>query len=80
MSRKHNVKEIHLQIDKVKPFVSEVYSGLTIVWSSDIGWGEYTLYTSEDKWYADSEYMDRGEDKEFISELMRLFIEQLEVE
>lgn len=44
MSRKINVKDINLQIDTVKPFVNEKFSGITIEWSSTIGFGEYTLY------------------------------------
>lgn len=77
--RKHSVKDIHLQIDDFEPFVNEEYQGFTINWSSDIGWGEYVVYKSGNKWCADSETMDVNEDKEFISELMRLFIEQLNV-
>lgn len=81
MSRTHNVKEIHLQIDSFVPFVNENHSGFIIEWSSDIGFGEYTVYGSveDDTWYGDSECMDSGDDKEFITELMRLFIEQLNV-
>ena len=81
MARKNNVKEINLQIDSIEPFVNTRHSGFVICWSSAIGFGEYTVYTetnSEDgKWYGDSEYMDSNEDKEFITELMRLFVEQL---
>lgn len=63
----------------MKPFVNEKFSGITIEWSSTIGFGEYTLYkeSGDEKWYGDSECMDRGEDKEFIKELLRLFVEKL---
>lgn len=79
MPRKHNIKEIHLQIDDFVPFVNDNHMGFIIEWSSDIGFGEYTVYKSNDnnKWYGDSEFMDSNEDKEFISELMRLFVEKL---
>lgn len=82
MSRKHNVKEIHLQINDVIPFSNENQIGFIIEWFSDIGFGEYAIYKSNDdnKWYGDSECMDNNENKEFISELMRLFIEKLIVE
>lgn len=81
MDRRHNVKEIGLEIDEFEPFKNEKYSGFRICWSSAIGFGEYTVYKSADgdKWCGESECMDRGEDKEFISELMRLFIEQLTI-
>ena len=104
--RKHNVKEIGLQIDRITPFVNlepvvvksgetiPPHVGFTIAWSSKIGFGEYTIYreslaydknyyTTEEcpaeEWFGDSECMDKGEDKEFLSELMRLFIEKITV-
>ncbi len=82
MSRKHDVKNIHLQIDNFVPFVNENHIGFIIEWSSDIGFGEYTIYKSENdnNWCGDSECMDSNNDKEFITELMRLFIEGLIIE
>lgn len=84
MARKHNVKEIGLQIDDVIPFKNEKYGGLVIQWSSNIGFGEYTLVRSagenDTEWCGDSEHMDTNEDKEFITELMRLFVEKLDVQ
>ena len=79
MGRRHKVDEIHLQIDDVIPFVNEQHSGFVIQWSSDIGFGEYQIYKSNysDNWRGDSEYMDRNDDKDFIKELMKLFIEKL---
>lgn len=81
MQRKLNVKEIHLQVDKLTPFVNENHTGFIIEWSSDIGFGEYTIYKlkNDNNWYGDSECMDSNEDKEFISELMRLFVEKLQI-
>ena len=80
--RKHNVKEINLQIDEVIPFVNSRHSGFIIEWSSNIGFGEYTIYKDskeESKWYADSETMDANDNKEFITELMNLFIDKLHI-
>lgn len=81
MGRRHKVEEIHLQIDDIAPFVNEKYIGFLIEWSSDIGFGEYTVYRTCDskEWKADSEHMDSNEDKDFIKELMKLFIEQLNI-
>ena len=85
MGRKHNVKEIHLRIDDIEGFTNDEYTGCIISWSSDIGFGEYSLYrkvgdTDGDfKLYADSEYMDSNDDKEFISKLMRLVVEKIHV-
>ena len=81
MARKYKLSEIHLQVDDVAPFVNEKYSGFLIVWSSDIGFGTYMVYkpVGSDEWFGDSEYMDDDEDKEFISELMKLFINKMNV-
>lgn len=32
-----------------------------------------------DKWCAESEHMDNNEDKSFIKELMKMFIESLDI-
>lgn len=83
MSSKYNVKEIHLRVDDIEGFTNDEHSGYIISWSSDIGFGEYTLYRKvkdvddEFKLYADSECMDSSDDKAFISELMRLVIEKI---
>lgn len=74
--------KINLKIDNFYPFVKEQFMGITIEWSSNIGFGQYTIYkpTDSDKWVADSEYMDDNEDKEFIKSLMELFIKELDIE
>lgn len=81
--RRHNVKEINLEIIEVTPFINKNHSGFIITWGSKIGFGEYTIYTDnrdkDNEWYADSETMDSNDDKEFITELMRLFIEKLHI-
>ena len=79
MARRHKVDEIHLEVTGFVPFRNGRGAGFVIEWSSDIGFGEYTVYKNhnEDKWYGDSEHMDRDEDKDFIRELMKLFIDKL---
>lgn len=83
MSRKYNLKEIHLRVDDIKGYNNEVFNGFTIYWSSNIGFGEYTIgkepKDEDGKLYADSEYTDSNDDKEFISELMRLVIEKIHI-
>lgn len=81
MSRRHKVNEIHLQIDDLIPFSNGIYVGFTIQWHSDIGFGEYTVYRSagSNEWQADSEHMDSNEDKDFIKELMKLFVDELNI-
>lgn len=67
---------------------------LVFEWSCNLGFGQYTLYfdhnnlTVEDgledcvltKVTADSECMDKGEDKEFLKALMEKLIDMVEVE
>lgn len=83
MPRRHNVKEINLTIDDVIPFKNENHAGFIIQWSADIGFGEYTLYRSPDEnkleWFGDSECMDSNCDKEFLAELMKLFVEKITI-
>ena len=81
MAKRFPVDSINLEVYDVQPFVNERSSGFVIEWSSDIGFGEYTIYkrTDSDEWRGDSEYMDNNEDKDFIRELMRLFIDQLNI-
>ena len=81
MARRFSVDSINLDIFDVNPFVNERGSGVVISWDSDIGFGEYTIYkrVDSDKWCGDSEHMDNNEDKDFIKELMKLFIEKLDV-
>jgi hypothetical protein len=81
MARRYKVDEIHLEITNVIPFVNDRKEGFIIQWCSDIGYGEYTIFKTAgtDMWVADSETMDRNEDKDFIKELMKLFIEQLQI-
>ncbi len=81
MGRKHNPKEINLQLDSVVPVANERGTGIVIYWNSDIGFGQYTLYHEKGQgWRADAECMDKGEDKAFLEELMRLFISQVTIE
>lgn len=81
MGRRFKVDEIHLQIYDLIPFRNERCVGFIIEWCSDIGFGEYTVYKSEgsEEWEADSEHMDSNEDKDFIKELMKLFVEKLNI-
>ena len=79
MARRFAVDKINLEICDINAFVNERGSGFVISWNSDIGFGEYTIYrrTGEEKWCGDSEHMDSNEDKAFIIELLKLFVEKL---
>lgn len=78
--RRHAIKDINLELTDVEFINNKGYQGMYISWKSGIGFGEYTIYKGKDGvWKADSETMDCNEDKEFITELMRQFIEKLEI-
>ena len=51
-----------------------------IEWDANIGWGLYVLTCKGDEWYADSEHMDRGDNKKFLTMLLNKFIEDVIVE
>ncbi len=49
-------------------------------WDANIGFGIYELYEDDDnKWTADSECLDRGEDKNFLKLLLNKWVEQIEI-
>ena len=81
MKRAVKPNEIHLTVNTVETFQNDKHSGIVIEWDSDIGFGEYTIYRKEgsSEWFGDSEHMDHGEDKDFIKELLRLFVEKITV-
>ena len=79
--QKYPVDTINLKSIRFHPFYSaDESNGFRIEWDSDIGFGQYTIYKTPDGFAADSEHMDSNEDKEFIKELMRLFIEDLKID
>ena len=80
MVRKNEIKDIDLELTDVDFVANENYQGMYLYWNSRIGFGQYTIYKGKDDiWKADSETMDCDEDKEFITELMRQFIEKIEI-
>ena len=80
MARKNTIKDINLELTDVEFFDSKGYQGMYLSWKSGIGFGEYTIYKGKDGiWKADSETMDCDTDRDFIKELMRQFIERLEI-
>ena len=78
--RTDNIKD--LTLDNTRVFISS--SGMcriTFSWSANIGFGEYTLFydMANKKWQADSEYMDKDEDKDFLKAILEEFVKQVEV-
>ena len=72
MSRRHDPTQINLKVDDVRWFTSNQgnYVLMDISWSSDIGFGMYTIKRDENGLKGYSECMDKGEDKAFLAELL----------
>lgn len=51
--------------------------GLRLSWSSNIGWGQYTIGFCEGKWYVDSECMENPEDREFGRLVLNTWLDSL---
>ena len=79
--RRTPVSEHELKLDKIEPFANGQFLGITFEWSGNIGWGEYTIYKEHgaDEWVADSEGMDKEEDKDFLRELLKQFADKVKV-
>ena len=80
--KNYDVNEINLKVCDVIP----IHGGIILRWTSSLGFGEYTTFTSDlkdeegdRKWVAMSECMDRGEDKEFGKKLLDLWMEQIQI-
>ena len=81
MARRIEIDKINLDAYEIAPFVNDRFTGIVIRWDSDIGFGEYTIYkeVGSNEWHGDSEHMDNNEDKDFLRELIKLFIEKLDI-
>lgn len=52
-----------------------------IEWSANIGFGRYELWIGDDGLlHADTEYMDKGEDKEFTKMILEALVDKIIVE
>lgn len=71
-----------LNVDEVRVFDGTQYTGVVFCWSANIGFGELTIYkeNSDDVWRADTEYMCKDDDKEFIKMVFDKWIEQMHVD
>ena len=71
-----------LTLDNIRVTISNTgVCVITFSWSANIGFGEYRLFydIKNKKWQADSEYMDKGDDKDFLKAILEEFVKQVEV-
>lgn len=79
-----------LQIDSIRPFAEwSTDRGFVIEWSSpSIGFGEYQIWFEKDKnsddvfeynVFADTEHMDKDEDKEFTKAILNLLVDKIHI-
>ncbi len=76
-------KTDRLTILDVCPVSTEVIpnGGIIVSWCGDIGFGEWTLYWGDDgKLHADTEYLDRHDDRAFTEEILKLLAEQIVID
>ena len=74
-------REVEIEVTDIEPFINDQYMGFKILWCGSIGWGEYTIYkhVGENKWYGDSEHMDKGDEKDFLELLIQQLPKLIEV-
>ena len=74
-------REVEVHVDNIEPFENDMWVGFRILWSGNIGFGEYTIYRepNTNKWYVDDEYMeDPHGNTSFLQILLNDFMKQLE--
>ena len=42
---KLNRDEVHVQVDGIQPYQNDKYAGIKLLWSGNIGFGEYEIYS-----------------------------------
>lgn len=72
---------IKVEVDDIEVFDNEKYKGLKILWAGNIGFGEYTIFQDkkDNKWYAESECMDKQSNKGFLNLLVSQLIDNIQV-
>lgn len=77
-----NKEEVKIVIVDIEPFDNDTWRGFKIIWSGNIGFGEYTIYRdkTENQWYGDSECMDSNDDKWFLSLLLDKLKEMITID
>lgn len=65
-------EEVIVEIVDIEPFTNDTWRGFRIIWTGNIGFGEYTIYREQEseEWHGDSECMDSNDDKWFLSLLL----------
>lgn len=70
----------NLQIDEVWPVSTRVVEngGIGVYWSGDVGFGEFVLkWGTDGKLHAETEFMDRGNDKRFTEAILKLLVSEI---
>lgn len=74
--RKNNVNEINLDVRNI---ITHSSGGIRIEWTSDIGFGQYDIQIRDGRLVADSESMDKDEDKSFLRKLLSIIADKAEI-
>ena len=70
-----------LEITEINPFSNPSFQGISIYWTSNIGFGECQFYKAngEEQWKVNTERMSNSEDKRFIKMLLEKLADMVEV-
>ena len=81
--RKHPIETLELGLDDVQVVEKEKLIYIDIGWfENSIGWGQYVFdyHKKEAEWTVDSEFMDRGDDRDFGRALWKRLLKYKEFE
>lgn len=72
-----------LTIDRVHAYDNELYNGIRIEWSANIGWGQCDIFRDKsdpkETWKATTECMSTNDDKTFLKTLLDKLAEMVDV-
>jgi len=76
-----NIQITNVSVDNIINTLGKTERYIAMGWSSNDSFGEYTMWynPTDQKWYADSEGMDKQDNKEYLKALMNQFIEQITI-
>ena len=72
--KRKNTPRPNVKLYAVIPFKNDEYEGIQLLWSGDVGFGQYDVFreVSDDEtpWQADSEFMDEPGERRFLKDLL----------
>lgn len=80
VGRKMNNNDIRIDTVTAEVLRSPSHDIVNLKWTGNLGFGEYTLYSDNGMWRADSEHMDAYDsNKTFLKQLLNKFADTVDV-